>query len=128
MADRRKRPRPWTASEDALLREAVAQHDCTNIDWQEVATHLEGRTNKDCRKRWVYALRSVVNKGPWVQDEDRRLKAGVELHGCKWSKVSEVVCTRQADRKIERFPSAAQTNHAYWQNAQEDGTSVLTPT
>lgn len=58
--------------------------DSTTIDWQEVATHLEGRTNKDCRKRWVYALRIVVTKGPWGQDEDQRLEAGVELHGCRW--------------------------------------------
>lgn len=103
MAKKRKLPRRWTASEDALLREAVAQNDSTTIDWQEVATHLEGRTNKDCRKRWVSALRIVVTKGPWGQDEDQRLEAGVEQHGCRWNKVSEVVGTRQADQCSRRW-------------------------
>lgn len=45
----------------------------------------------------------------------------------RWNKVSEVVGTRQADRKIVRFPSTTQTNRACWQNAQEDGMSVLIP-
>ncbi len=45
----------------------------------------------------------------------------------RWNKVSEVVGTRQADRKIVRLPSTTQTNRACWQNAQEDGMSVLIP-
>ncbi|KAK8024483.1 hypothetical protein PG993_012549 [Apiospora rasikravindrae] len=81
MTEKRKPPRRWLAHEDDILRLAASKYDSSFIDWQEVSTHLEGRSNKDCRRRWVYALKIPVTKGPWVQEEDQRLEAAVEMHG-----------------------------------------------
>ncbi|CAN8102499.1 unnamed protein product [Discula destructiva] len=99
----RRKPRRWSRTEDALLREAISRYDNKDLNWQEVSTHLVDRTNKDCRKRWAYTLKFEVKRGPWGQDEDKRLEAGVEVHGCRWSKVSEVVGTRQADQCSRRW-------------------------
>lgn len=45
-----------------------------------IATKLPGRTNKDCRKRWLKVCKDV-NKGVWTADEDERLRQGIETYG-----------------------------------------------
>lgn len=53
------------------------------VDWRQIARRIPGRSNKDCRKRWVYGISPLLNKGPWDEDEDVRLREAVELHGCR---------------------------------------------
>ena len=114
--------RRWTAEEDELLRkEAKSQRMGThqtrfnpvrllaNIntnkvmqgslkDWNRIAAKLEGRTNKDCRKRWLKVHKNL-KRGSWDSAEDVRLQQGIQLHGFRWTKVANVVKTRHADRK-----------------------------
>lgn len=74
----------WTEAEDCVLRQAVAEqpHGATT-GWHEVAAQLPDRSNKDCRKRWVYALLPSLNKGGWTEEENRLLREGVQTHGTR---------------------------------------------
>ena len=67
-------------------------------DWNRIAAKLVGRTNKDCRKRWL-KVHKTLQRGPWDGTEDARLRQGVQLYGFRWTKVAKVVETRHADRK-----------------------------
>ncbi|KAH9894574.1 hypothetical protein F4778DRAFT_747487 [Xylariomycetidae sp. FL2044] len=51
----RRIPKRWTEAEDSILyKEACSQLTAGEIkDWSRVAAKIPGRTNKDCRKRWV---------------------------------------------------------------------------
>ena len=61
-----------------------AIEDCNcKVDWQEVASRLEGRNNKDCRKRYVYSLAPSIRKGPWSEYEDEALRAAVRRVGIR---------------------------------------------
>lgn len=96
----------WTEEEDGILRvEATRQcltsqfSPCQSVivhssvltlvtvalgslnNWTTIATKLPSRTNKDCRKRWS-KICNKVNRGAWSEDEDARLLAAVEKHGC----------------------------------------------
>jgi hypothetical protein len=51
-------------------------------NWNEVASLLPGRTNKDCRKRWS-KVRLDIKKGAWTPDEDERLQQAVAQVGFK---------------------------------------------
>lgn len=51
------------------------------VNWSEIAKRLNGRNNKDCRKRWVYTLCPSINKGSWAEEEDALLTRGIEIHG-----------------------------------------------
>ncbi|KAK2865396.1 hypothetical protein FQN49_003610 [Arthroderma sp. PD_2] len=89
-------------------------------DWRTIAEKLPGRTNKDCRKRWI-KLDGPVKKGPWSQEEDQRLHKAVLLHSNVWTEVAQVVGTRHADQCAKRWlhflnPSL---NHGEW-SEQED--------
>lgn len=58
--------------------------DDEDISWHGVASHVPGRNNKVCRKRWVYTLAAAVKKGCWDHEEDAQLRTGVEKHGFRF--------------------------------------------
>ncbi|KAF3483337.1 uncharacterized protein GIQ15_02661 [Arthroderma uncinatum] len=112
----------WSEKEDNVLRGEVARQaeQGKAKDWRTIAEKLPGRSNKDCRKRWI-KLDGPVKKGPWSQEEDQRLHKAVLLHSNVWTEVAQVVGTRHADQCAKRWlhflnPSL---NHSEW-SEQED--------
>ncbi|KAK4234204.1 transcriptional activator Myb [Achaetomium macrosporum] len=95
----------WTPEEDRLLSEAVTKETPKQgtLSWHKVASHLPGRNNKDCRKRWHYAIANTIRKGTWTQEEDDRLREAVKLYGGRWSRVAEAVGTRNGDQCWKRW-------------------------
>ncbi|KAF7312787.1 hypothetical protein MKEN_00962000 [Mycena kentingensis (nom. inval.)] len=100
--------RPWTGEEDALLRRAAELEEPGNTSpshWNAIATHVPGRTNKDCRKRWYsrLAMGTDVVRGGWSEEEDARLLSAIECFGTKWSVVAAMVQTRNSDQCAKRW-------------------------
>ncbi|KAH0563466.1 hypothetical protein GP486_001966 [Trichoglossum hirsutum] len=107
-----KATRRWTREEDELLQQAIAKSSMSGpsparpgdyvtvssdsetgdddaiIDWHSVASTIEGRNNKDCRKRWAYSLKPSIKKGSWNESEDKLLIKAVKLHGSRYTKLS----------------------------------------
>lgn len=122
MASEARVRRRWTAEEDEQLRKEAefqrmalfehllgldqlfANQNANQVmqgslsDWNRIAATLPGRTNKDCRKRWLKVHKSL-KRGAWHGEEDERLRRGIRLHGFKWTNVAKVVQTRHADRE-----------------------------
>ena len=59
----------WSAEEDALLLKAIEANGTRK--WSVLASHLPGRTGKQCRERWHNQLNPDISKSPWTEDEDR---------------------------------------------------------
>ncbi|KAF8592553.1 hypothetical protein K439DRAFT_1323701, partial [Ramaria rubella] len=76
----------FTAKEDELLMKAVEIH---GSDWVKVAQAVPGRTNTQCRGRYMHHLTDGIIKAPWEHEEDNRLRAAVGKYGNKWNKVRE---------------------------------------
>ncbi|KAK3498571.1 hypothetical protein B0T13DRAFT_448299 [Neurospora crassa] len=103
----------WTPEEDRLLAEAVTKGKKSSMDpktpasgsinWCKVASHLSRRNNKDCRKRWHYNVAHNIRKGTWTREEDQRLRKAVDSHGPHWSKVAQVVGSRNGDQCWKRW-------------------------
>ena len=74
-----------------------------SISWHKVASHIPGRSNKDCRKRWHYKIAHHFKQGPWTSEEDNKLRHAVLMHGTKWTKVSEEVGSRNGDQCWKRW-------------------------
>ena len=90
----------WTPEEDEKLREAVALHGQHN--WVKVAQHTPGRTDVQCRERWVNILDPELNTGPWTPEEDQQLMAKVaEIGPGKWALVAAVL-DRRTDNQCWR--------------------------
>ncbi|XP_057770101.1 transcription factor MYB56-like [Salvia miltiorrhiza] len=73
----------WTHEEDELLKTLVQMHGPAK--WDHIATHIEGRSGKSCRIRWLNQLHPGVDKTPFTVEEKRRLLLLHNEFGNKWS-------------------------------------------
>jgi transposase-like protein len=82
--------RDWSLEEDAQLTKAVKKH---GKDWVAVAKRVPGRTNSQCRSRWVRNLDPGAGKttGRWKPEEDAKLIEGMKKHAENWVAVATVV-------------------------------------
>ncbi|KAI9506462.1 Homeodomain-like protein, partial [Coemansia spiralis] len=76
---------PWTADEDELLRERVAQFPS---QWSRVAEGIQGRTDDQCAKRWRESLDPEIERGKWKPEEDRLLLEKFGEFGTQWQKIA----------------------------------------
>ena len=53
------------------LREAVELFGPGN--WSKIRTLVPSRTAVQCRERWVNILDAHINRGPWTNEEDKKL-------------------------------------------------------
>jgi hypothetical protein len=103
-------PQKWTAKEDAKLTEAVTE---LFNDWSAITARVPGRTNKQCRQRWVDCLdRPTVDqttarmdgRGKWALEEDAKLTDAVtELGGNDWVAIAALVPGRTNHQCRQRW-------------------------
>jgi hypothetical protein len=97
----------WTEDEDLKLQAAVKIHGGKN--WNKIAALVPGRTTTQCRDRWRHVLKSSIaltagRTGAWTEDEDLKLKAAVQMHGCtNWNKIAAIVLGRTKRQCRDRW-------------------------
>jgi hypothetical protein len=85
----------WTAGEDSKLKDAVQTQGGKN--WGAITALVPGRTIIQCQHRWHGALDPSIDRanrrmGKWSEDEDRKLKNLVQMHGGKdWAAIAALV-------------------------------------
>ncbi|KAF2747814.1 hypothetical protein M011DRAFT_476982 [Sporormia fimetaria CBS 119925] len=118
-----RQPRKWTLAEDQKLREEVeAQKNEGEVkDWCRIAAKLPGRTNKDCRKRWLNSVAGGLKKGQWSKSEDLQLARGVDQFGQRWTLVAEVVGSRSADQCAKRWQQSLdpELDRSEWRESED---------
>jgi hypothetical protein len=77
----------FTPEEDNILKEQVLQMG--EINWNEVAKHIKGRSGRQCRERWINYLRPQINNAPFTPEEDLKLETLVNSLGKKWSLIAQ---------------------------------------
>ncbi|KAI3463736.1 hypothetical protein Pfo_020399 [Paulownia fortunei] len=95
----RKRVGKWTAEEDKRLKVAVTLFGPKT--WKKVARCVPGRTQVQCRERWVNCLDPSLNMAEWTEEEDSKLEAAIAEHGYCWSKVAACI-PRRTDNQCWR--------------------------
>lgn len=77
----------WTEEEDSALRIAAVMYG--ESFWTKVQRHILGRTDVQCRERYMNVLSPNVKSGPWTKEENERLMELVEVDGLtRWSDVA----------------------------------------
>ncbi|KAI0437525.1 hypothetical protein F4803DRAFT_538414 [Xylaria telfairii] len=114
----RRIPKRWSEEEDCILYEETQKQELAGDtkDWHRIAAKLPGRTNKDCRKRWVNKVCGSLKKGPWNKNEDESLLDAVERYGQRWTLVANEVGFRSPDQCAKRWQSKLDPNleHGGW--------------
>lgn len=97
----RKSAQKWTKEEDQKLRQAV--DDLGSNNWKTIAARL-GKTDLQCQHRWNKVLKPSLVKGPWTEEEDRKLNDLVKKFGPKkWSIIAAHLPGRIGKQCRERW-------------------------
>ncbi|XP_013870107.1 myb-related protein B [Austrofundulus limnaeus] len=88
---------------DETLKHLVKEFGCSS--WSAVALHFQGqRSQLQCQHRWQQIKNPGLVKGPWTQEEDRRVVELVQKHGMKrWSLIAKQLHTRNGKQCRERW-------------------------
>jgi hypothetical protein len=78
----------WSANEDEILARLVKE-DFKN--WGALATHLPGRTSKQCRERWCHHLDPRIKRGEFSAEEDDLIMSMQAKHGNRWSLIAQLL-------------------------------------
>ncbi|OII77895.1 MYB-like DNA-binding domain-containing protein [Cryptosporidium andersoni] len=102
----------WNKDEDEKLLSIIESmggfdileaHKCTS-KWNYVASYLPGRTNQQCRSRYVRSIKKTLKHGPWTLYEDVRLQFAVSIYGQNsWVKISRHIPGKDDAKCRERF-------------------------
>ncbi|KAG8990050.1 hypothetical protein FRB94_004001 [Tulasnella sp. JGI-2019a] len=101
---------PWTEDEDKLLTRSVQEVESSWSDskgakskkWKKVAAMVPGRTNSQCRERWVNYLDPSISKKDWTSEEDKMLVA-LKESGSKWVEVAAALNGRTDNQCMTRY-------------------------
>lgn len=91
----------WSEEEDNLLREQVKIHGSER--WSVIASRLNNKTGRQCRRRWNTYLSTPYKKGGWSPDEDRILFEAHQKFGNRWTEIAKIVQGRTDNAVKNRF-------------------------
>ncbi|XP_069729379.1 snRNA-activating protein complex subunit 4 [Phaenicophaeus curvirostris] len=93
---------PWTPEEDAMLLAAVKKYGAR--DWYKIRTEVPGRSDAQCRDRYLKALHCDVKKGKWSLEEEEQLVELVQKHGLgHWSKIASELTHRTGSQCLSKW-------------------------
>ncbi|KAM7087974.1 LOW QUALITY PROTEIN: snRNA-activating protein complex subunit 4 [Ciconia maguari] len=93
---------PWTPEEDAMLLAAVKKYG--ERDWYKIRTEVPGRSDAQCRDRYLKALHCDVKKGKWSLEEEEQLIELVQKHGLgHWSKIASELPHRTGSQCLSKW-------------------------
>ncbi|PON76123.1 GAMYB transcription factor [Trema orientale] len=92
----------WTPQEDETLRSAVAAFK--GKSWKKIAEFFPDRSEVQCLHRWQKVLNPDLVKGPWTQEEDKKITELVSKYGAtKWSLIAKSLPGRIGKQCRERW-------------------------
>ncbi|XP_039586728.1 snRNA-activating protein complex subunit 4 isoform X2 [Passer montanus] len=93
---------PWTPEEDAMLMAAVKKY--RGKDWYKIRTEVPGRSDAQCRDRYLKSLHWDVKKGRWSLEEEEQLIELVQKHGLgRWSKIASELPHRTGAQCLSKW-------------------------
>ncbi|NXB53356.1 SNPC4 protein, partial [Leucopsar rothschildi] len=92
----------WTPEEDAMLMAAVKKYG--EKDWYKIRREVPGRSDAQCRDRYLKVLHWNVKKGRWSLEEEEQLIELVEKHGLgHWSKIASDLIHRTGSQCLSKW-------------------------
>ncbi|XP_053138349.1 snRNA-activating protein complex subunit 4 isoform X2 [Hemicordylus capensis] len=92
----------WTPEEDALLLKAVAKYG--QREWYKIRTEVPGRTDLQCRDRYLNSLHYDIKKGKWSEEEERKLVELTEKYGTgRWAKIASELPHRSGSQCLSKW-------------------------
>ncbi|XP_041428279.1 snRNA-activating protein complex subunit 4-like isoform X2 [Xenopus laevis] len=92
----------WTKSEDELLLKGIAKHGAKN--WYKIQNEVPGRSDVQCRERYIKGLDEDLKKGKWSPEEKQKLMDLTEKYGVgHWAKVAKELTHRTGSQCLSKW-------------------------
>ncbi|XP_040180082.1 snRNA-activating protein complex subunit 4 isoform X2 [Rana temporaria] len=92
---------PWTKEEDEMLLKAVAKY---GERWYKIRFDVPGRSDVQCRERYVKGLRKDIKKGRWDTEEKDKLVELTAKYGVgHWAEVCKGVPNRTSSQCLSKW-------------------------
>ncbi|XP_045702359.1 snRNA-activating protein complex subunit 4 [Phyllostomus hastatus] len=92
----------WTPEEDEKLLRAVAKYG--EQDWFKIREEVPGRSDAQCRDRYLRKLHSSLKKGRWNSKEEEKLLELIEKHGVgHWAKIASELPHRTGSQCLSKW-------------------------
>ncbi|XP_069871160.1 snRNA-activating protein complex subunit 4 isoform X2 [Dipodomys merriami] len=92
----------WTPEEDAKLLQAVAKYG--EQDWFKIREEVPGRSDAQCRDRYLRRLHFSLKKGRWNAKEEEQLIELIEKYGVgHWAKIASELPHRSGSQCLSKW-------------------------
>ncbi|XP_005408554.1 PREDICTED: snRNA-activating protein complex subunit 4 isoform X1 [Chinchilla lanigera] len=92
----------WAPDEDAKLLRAVAKYG--EQDWFKIREEVPGRSDAQCRDRYLRRLHVSLKKGRWNAEEEEQLIELIEKHGVgHWAKIASELPHRSGSQCLSKW-------------------------
>ncbi|KAM5332259.1 snRNA-activating protein complex subunit 4 isoform 2-T6 [Glossophaga mutica] len=92
----------WAPEEDAKLLRAVAKYG--EQDWFKIREEVPGRSDAQCRDRYLRKLHFSLKKGRWNSKEEEKLLELIEKHGVgHWAKIASELPHRTGSQCLSKW-------------------------
>ena len=95
-----KKQNKWTKEEDEKLIKLAQNFN--ERKWNEISKSFPEKNSLQCFSRYK-RIKPGVNKGPWKTEEDNKILKLIEKFGKKWSKISNIIKTRNGKQIRDRY-------------------------
>uniref|UniRef100_I3MM85 snRNA-activating protein complex subunit 4 n=1 Tax=Ictidomys tridecemlineatus TaxID=43179 RepID=I3MM85_ICTTR len=92
----------WAPEEDAKLLQAVAKYG--EQDWFKIREEVPGRSDAQCRDRYLRRLHFSLKKGRWNEKEEEQLIELIEKYGVgHWAKIASELPHRSGSQCLSKW-------------------------
>uniref|UniRef100_A0A8C7ERI6 Small nuclear RNA activating complex polypeptide 4 n=1 Tax=Neovison vison TaxID=452646 RepID=A0A8C7ERI6_NEOVI len=92
----------WAPEEDAKLLQAVAKYG--QQDWFKIREEVPGRSDAQCRDRYVRRLQAGLKKGRWAASEEGKLLELIDKHGVgHWARIASELPHRTGSQCLSKW-------------------------
>nr|XP_055126356.1 snRNA-activating protein complex subunit 4 isoform X5 [Symphalangus syndactylus] len=92
----------WAPEEDAKLLQAVAKYG--EQDWFKIREEVPGRSDAQCRDRYLRRLHFSLKKGRWNLKEEEQLIELIEKYGVgHWAKIASELPHRSGSQCLSKW-------------------------
>ncbi|XP_068409964.1 snRNA-activating protein complex subunit 4-like isoform X3 [Eschrichtius robustus] len=92
----------WAPEEDAKLLQAVAKYG--EQDWFKIREEVPGRSDVQCRDRYLRRLHFSLKKGRWNSKEEEKLIELIEKYGVgHWAKIASELPHRTGSQCLSKW-------------------------
>lgn len=98
-SSQKQKRQKFTSEEDDIIIQLVGDNKFPN--WNEIATHIKGRTGRQCRERYQHYLSPNLSCEPWTLQEDRIIFRLFKMYGSQWALIAQHFNGRRTNNSIK---------------------------